>query len=418
MNINNLIMTSEISIKINLEDYPRLKALKKKDLDKSILDIFNTGYKICFPDKDESIKNKEFNEIKNKIEVLRKQLEDSDFADIADSISNKVAEQIAPLNASLSKLLGLQTASSKKGELGENIIQNAFVTRYGDLIYEDKSKVDHCGDAWITLPNNTKIIVEVKNYINIIPPKEIEKMENDMKTNHIRFSLFLGVNNSVQGFREMDFHNFCHQGENYFSIVVANLSNDISKLDLAFGMIRKLIDLMNDTNKFPWIQNKIKEDLNIINEMILKNTILRDGFYDMEENIIESLNKYHKKIRDYQYDMEQTLKRLTNDINGTMTKSLVENKKNAKEILLVHKEKKIYSVVSHLSDVIDKKNWELKEIKENNYELYSKDSIIGTLDIQLKKVIINFPNDQFNLIFNVGTSQQNSKNLKLLETNF
>lgn len=411
-------MASEISIKINLDEYPRLKAMKKKDLDKSVLDIFNTGYIICFPDKDEAIKNKEYNEINKKIESLRKQIEDSDFTDIADSISNKVAEQIAPLNASLAKLLGLQTASSKKGELGENIIQNAFITRYGDLIYEDKSKVDHCGDAWVTLPNKIRIIVEVKNYINIIPPKEIEKMENDMKTHHIKFSLFLGMNNSVQGFREMDFHTFSHQGETYFSIIVANLSNDITKLDLAFGMIRKLIDLMNDTDKFPWIQNKIKEDLNIINEMVLKNTILRDGFYDLENDVHDSLNKYHKKIRDYQYDMETTLKRLANDITGTMTTSLLENKKKAKEILLAHKDKKIYSIVSHISDVIDKKNWELKEIKENNYELYNKGTKIGNLDVQLKKAIINFPHNQLDLIFNAGNNLQNNKNLKILETNF
>lgn len=411
-------MANEFTFKINLDDYPRLKSLKKRDLEKSTLDIFKTGYRLCFPDKDETIKNKEFNEIKNNIETLRKQIEDSDLTDIADSITCKIAEQIAPLNASLSKLLGLQTASSKKGELGENIIQNAFTTRYGDLIYEDKSKVDHCGDAWITLPNNTKIIVEVKNYINTIPSKEVEKMEFDMKTNHIRFSLFLGINNLVQGFREMDFHTFSHQGETYFSIIVANLSNDINKLDLAFNMIRKLIELMNSPDKFPWIQKKIKDDLNTINEMVLKNTILRDSFYDMESDIIESMNKYHKKIRDYQYEMEQTFKKLTNDINGTMTTSLVENKITNKEILVVHKEKKTYPIVSHLADIFDKKNWQLKEIKENSYEWFNGETKMGKLDIQLKKVIVSLIDGQLDLVFNAGNDKQNSENFKILETNF
>ena len=79
-----------------------------------------------------------------------------------------------------------------------------------------------------------------------------------MKSNHIKFSLFLGMNNSVQGFREMDFHTFSHQGETYFSIIVANLSNDITKLDLAFGMIRKLIDLINDTDKLSLLTNNHK----------------------------------------------------------------------------------------------------------------------------------------------------------------
>ncbi len=68
--------------------------------------------------------------------------------------------------------------------------------------------------------------------------------------------------------------------------------------------------------------------------------------------------------------------------------------------------------------MIDKKNWELKEIKENNYELHNKGTKIGNLDVQLKKAIINFPHNQLDLIFNAGNNLQNNKNLKILETNF
>jgi len=39
------------------------------------------------------------------------------------------------------------------------------------------------------------------------------------------------------------------------------------------------------------------------------------------------------------------------------------NKKTVKDIMLKHKDKKIYQVVSHLSDIIIKKNWEIKIIR-------------------------------------------------------
>lgn len=407
----------ELTLKINFNDYPMLKALKKKDSEKLVIDIFNVGYKLYFPNKDHLIKKQEFDEIRTSIDALRVEIADSDLSDIGDIIVAKINEQIQPLNNSLNKLLGLQTASSKKGELGENIIQNAFSTRYGDLIYEDKSGVSHSGDAWITLPNNEKIMIESKNYTNTVNKTEIEKMEYDMKFNHIRFCLFLSLNAPIQGFREMDLHTFIHNGENYFSIMISNISNDISKLDLGFSMIRKLMELLNNPEKFPWIQKKIQENLNKVNEITIKNYILRDNFYVLEKSIHSSLDIYHKQIRDYQYEMEELVKNLTTEINATIKDSM-ENKKSIRDIISIHKSKKIYPIISHISDIIEKKKWTLKETSDNKYDLLNKDEKVGSFEITLKKATINFPNNQLDLNFNAGNTKQNSQNLKILEINF
>ena len=398
----------DLAIKINLKEFPMLKSLKKKDLERNIHDMFLIGYRIYFPNIDENNGNIELKEISVKIENLRKQIEDSNVID-------KLGEKLDPLNLSLSKLLGLQSASAKKGELGENIIQNAFLTRYGDVIYEDKSKVDHSGDAWVYLSNKEKIMVEAKNYTNTINKNEVEKMEYDMKFNNIKFCLFLSLNASIQGFRDMDFHTFSHNGECYFAIMVANLSNDICKLDLAFSMIRKLMELINSPEKFPWIQTKIKENLNRVNDIIKKNYLLRDNFYTMEKSIVSSMDMYHKQIRDYQYEMESIIKQLTTDINSTMVNS-IEMKKTNKDYMLIHKDKKIYQVVNRIIDIFDKKKWEVNDKSNNKYEIIIKGNTIGLLEILLKKTTINFPNNQLDLIFNVGNNKQNSTNLKILET--
>jgi hypothetical protein len=411
--------TNEFMLKINYNDYPMLKSLKKKDSEKLIIDIFNAGYKLYFPNKDQLIKNQEFDEIRNSIDALRAGIADSDIGDIGNTLLSKINEKIEPLNNSLNKLLGLQTASCKKGELGENIIQNAFLTRYGDILYEDKSGVAHSGDAWIYLPDKEKIMIESKNYTKTINKDEVEKMEYDMKFNNIKFCLFLSLNAPIQGFREMDLHSFSHNDENYFAIMISNLSNDITKLDLGYTMIRKLMELFNNSEKFPWIQKKIKDNLNKVNEIVIKNYVLRDSFYTMEKSIQSSMDIYHKQIRDYQYEMEQLIKSFTNDISTTMVDSIKDKKEQStKEILLIHKTKKIYQVVSHISDLIEKKKWNLLEISKNKYELSNKGSKIGTFDIALNKATINFPNNQLDLIFNAGNTKQNSQNLKILETNF
>ena len=44
-------MSFEITLKLNNKDFPILQTIKKKDINKLILDIFHTGYKLYFPDK-------------------------------------------------------------------------------------------------------------------------------------------------------------------------------------------------------------------------------------------------------------------------------------------------------------------------------------------------------------------------------
>jgi hypothetical protein len=213
----------------------------------------------------------------------------------------------------------------------------------------------------------------------------------------------------------MDFHTFTHNGNMYFAIIVSHLSNNINKLDLAFIMIRKLIDIMSTPDKFPWIQKKIHEGLNRVNEIISKNYLLRDNFYIMEKSIYSAMDMYHKELRNYQYELEETIKLITAEINSTMIESV--NKKTIKDIMLKHKDKKIYQVVSHLSDIIIKKNWEIKIIDDNKYELYNKDEKIGYFDIQLKKVKIYFISNQLDLTFNATNSKINNQNLQIIENN-
>ena len=72
-------MSSEISIKINLDDFPMLKSFKKKDLEKTINSIILTGYKIYFPNIEDNTKNIELKEISIKMDNLKSQIEESNL---------------------------------------------------------------------------------------------------------------------------------------------------------------------------------------------------------------------------------------------------------------------------------------------------------------------------------------------------
>ena len=65
------------------------------------------------------------------------------------------------------------------------------------LLFENKAKTPHSGDAWLHLPDKKIIMLESKNYTTRVNKDEVEKMESDMKTNHIRFGIFVSWNSIV-----------------------------------------------------------------------------------------------------------------------------------------------------------------------------------------------------------------------------
>lgn len=116
-------MSFEITLKLNNNDFPILQTIKKKDINKLILDIFHTGYKLYFPDKNKISEKQEYDELRHSIVSLREEIAESDLSDIGDIIISKINEKIEPLNNSLSKLLGLETASCKKENLEKTLFK-------------------------------------------------------------------------------------------------------------------------------------------------------------------------------------------------------------------------------------------------------------------------------------------------------
>nr|QFG74245.1 MAG: hypothetical protein [Megaviridae environmental sample] len=351
--------TLTCKIILNKEEYPILTKLKKSELNGVILEIFNTGYKCIYPKEiNTNIKN---NELLNKINTLETTLE---------------------------RLIGLSSTSSKKGELGEALIEEQITQKYGDIKYTDMSKTSHSGDAWIKFDSlNDKIMLEIKNYTNKVNKDEIIKMKNDMKTNNINWGVFISWNSGVNNYREFDIDTFNHQGQVYTIIIISNLSNDVDRLDMGMQLIKKLIQNYSNSEKFPWVTNKIKSDLEKLNEIIMINYQLRDWFNEMENSIKGSLNKYYTKLRDYQLEIDSLVKNITNNINGTIEESIISPNFNFENILEKYKDnKKLLPMLSKIIDKLQKNNIYMTDFNENN--LYKDQEKIGNIKIQTKKILL------------------------------
>jgi hypothetical protein len=401
----------EFTLKLDEKEYPMLNNFKKKELDKYLFKIFKTGYQIHFPSNDKIEQQLEHNELLERIETIKEELK--------DQINNsEIGDKINSLESSLTKLIGLSSNSCKKGNFGENVLEEIFSKRYGDIQFERKSNVAHSGDAWLYLPDGKLIMLESKNYTTTVNKDEITKLQSDMINHHIKWGILTSFNSSIQGMRELDLHTFNHNNETYFTIMISNMSADIHKLDLGLQIIRKLMLTINDLPQFPWIIKDISHSLNELNQIIQKNYYLRDSYYTMERDVQKSLSNYHIILRDYQYDIEIKIKEIISKIKETMDTSIQNNIVNDTQLMIdKYHDKKILPIIVRLVDVIQNKKWIVNYDNETTDWIIQSNGIeMGKVKIQTKKAIINIPSNDLTLNLHLGKDKENKQNLEIIKS--
>lgn len=374
----------ELNLKINKADFPVLDTIKKKDLNKILLNILQTGYDIHFPSLNKIENNIEYKELLTTIQTLKNEFKE-------ELNNSEIKEKIGLLESSLNKLIGLSSNSSRKGNLAENILEEIFSKRYGDIQFERKSQVAHSGDAWLYLPDNKIIMLESKNYTTVVNKDEIIKLQSDMINHHIRYGLLVSFNSNIQGMKEMDLHTFIHNKETYSVICISNLSNDLHKLDLGIQILRKLINHL-DLSASDWIFKDVNQGLQELNEIIQKNYILKDSFYNMEKDMHKLLSTYHITLRDYQYEIENKINDIMGKINNEPTDTYLE-------LLNKHKDKKILCLLDRFIDIIRVKKWDLAFDEDSDkWIINKKGKYIGLFKIQIKKILLKFQDNEYKLI--------------------
>ena len=386
---------SKITFDINIDEFPLLGNINPEMHNEYIKNIFKLGYNMYFP----QYQQPEYNHIISKIDQIQDTIKETNIKDY-----------LVSLDTSLNKLIGISSNSNKKGNFAENVLENIFETRYGDIKFERKSSVAHSGDAWLYLPDNTIILLESKNYNTTVGKEELIKLQNDMVTNNIHWAIMVSFNSQIQGMKELDFHTFVHSDTKYSIILISNLSNNILKLDLTLQIIRKLITCTDENVSVPYI-NDINNSLIELNSLIEKNYLLRDTYYTMEQNIQKSLATYYNVLRDYQYDIDIKIKQIINNVKNIINEPIVKN--NYDIILETFNDKKTLPIITKLLDIIKIKKWEINIKDTTNWVIMYKDTTICTVVIQLKKIIVTHNQIELTFITNKD-NQQNFEIIKLL----
>lgn len=396
-----------IELKIDDKDFPILNNFKKKELEKYILKIFKSGYQIHFPSTNVIQQNIEFTELVERIENVKDELKlEINNTDISDKINS--------LESSLSKLIGLSSNSCKKGEFGEKVLEELFNTRYGDIQYVKMNHIAHSGDAWIYFPDNKKIIIESKNYTNTVNKDEINKLQSDMITNHIKWGLMISFNSNITGMKELDFHTFIHNNETYSVIMISNLSTDFHKLDLGLQIIRKLINNFDNIIEFPWVIKDITTSMNELNQIIQKNYSLRDAYYTMERDVQKNLSSFHIFLRDYQYELDTKINEIINKITTTMKNPEINIINDYQDIINKYTDKKVLPLITRLVDIAQNKKCKIQLIDNNDWIFKKEDITICNLKVQAKKIILNIIENDITINLHIGKDKENKGNIDMI----
>lgn len=375
-------------LEINLKDYPELLKQKKSCLNKSVKDIFNNGYNVLYPklDSNENLILSKLNTIENN------------------------SPHINELNKSISQLLGITSNSSRKGELGEQIVEKYINKKYGTSNYVVKRSEDHCGDGWLNL-NNKNIIVEVKAYSSTVNIKEVDKLKYDMEYNNINIGIMLSLGSDIQGSKLVDLEVFNIKNKKCYIIKVSHISQNYDLLDIGFNIMENINKLEIDKkNSVVLLEENLLEKITILHEKIKKTTKLRELFQSMTLEINSKMDLFYSELTNLYLEQEYCVKQICNEINKNSINKLEINKNNIIELEKFRK----YKIYNNLLKIIDLLNRLKIKYSISDCKIFLDKGVIKILKDKLQ---INIENPLITLYITSKTNstKSNKENMKLLE---
>jgi hypothetical protein len=371
------------SLELNQIEFPRLFELNEDAISDILKKMLTIGYNTYFPK----------NDLNNDSKLIYENIPQlSTKFDILDTLINK--------------LTGISNNSKKIGIFGENYIQELIAKNFIGVSYQKTGEIDHSGDGLLTLSNGSEILIEIKNYSNIVNDDEIDKFTFDMKTTKRKYGLFLSLNSKINKSKILDLKTFTHDNETYYQFFVSNLSDDLHRLEVGILLLQVLSEHKNSKSKEYILDDTIKEKLTILIDHINENEKLRGCFLDTEKDIRNSLNNFYQKLRDNHMDIENKIKSIFTTLkDNNITNLPSESEEN--QLLIKYKNTKIINILKKTIDYLDTNSIEYtfndKEITIKEYGLIKilKEKIV--LHTKSKLVIpINIDNwqlfeNQFNL---------------------
>ncbi len=327
-----------------------------------------------------------------------------------NEINDKSTKSIEDANNNFNNLLldftGKSKTSSIKGMIAETFLQNTIE----DFFKEDQCNVTaqtaHEADIQLISNQHPTILIESKNYSNVVPSKEIIKFNEDMIRTNSKLGIFFSFNSKVTGIK--DNFKIIKTNNNSIQLFITNIPMDVKYIVFAIKFMKFISSNFSDNNKHINLNEinrnaiAITESLKKVNEIFTHLSNCRFTLNNERSNMMKSLDNI---LASY-YENEACIKSITDTIINTIDnklqklldkENLISNKFNNNiESLLVDIDFNTDSLKKILSQ-FDLNGYEL--IKNEKKILFSKNNRkCGNITYTKNKVKINLLSIDANFI--------------------
>ncbi len=404
-----------IKIRIDEDNFPMLFKIDKEELGSLCFNIFEFGYNMFFPSKDDRNNTQINNLIQNNQEVLIKNMDyrtDSIKNDI-QKIENKMCEieiedKLEKFSTILDQLFGISNNSSRKGKLTEDVIYTIMKNKFKDYTFQETRNIPHSGDAIINIPKNNKIVkvmIEIKNYNNTVDTEEINKLKYDMKQNKIKYSIFISMKSGFVGKKQLSFEEFTSNNELYTILYVPTLSDDINKFEVSIIMMDRIVDfqLNHNTNfkHIKWLENSIVNNLAELDDIFLEFNDLKNSYLKVERSVKQSLAEHYLSLVNYESNLKVKINRIWKSVNSdfeSARKELLASNKMDSILESIKQEKNNKNLIKIIQQLM-KYGFCIGKTDIGNlfYILSSANDIVGTILKDSKIIEVSFNNPKIKL---------------------
>lgn len=255
---------------------------------------------------------------------------------IINSSSSIVDSKLELIDDKLNSFLHLQSNSSKKGDLSENICRKLLCKKYPDWEFNDVSNDSYSGDCRAIKTPIGEILYEFKNYDTNVNNDQVLKFHRDLEYTGIKLGIFVSNTSGIVGKKSIEWEII---QKNKIIVYVSNIGYN------GYGCIigtELLIALVNS---------------NILDEsrmLFYKNYELNE----LKDNLLELTEKYQQNLEDltkHKYLIKDQ-KHKINLCLETLEKSIFEIELNQTTIF-----NNIFKLIKSI-DITDKNIQPIKDI--------------------------------------------------------
>ena len=207
---------------------------------------------------------------------------------------------IDTIREQLKRIVPTITTPMKKGEITVKAIYDSYLEHFMDDSFEDVSRIGKYTDIMATTSDDSKVLIELKDYKNDVPYAEVNKFWRDLELRNVEYGIFISMRTRISKFST------CinlKRNMNKTGVFITNSELGWKGHLFALHIMKKVIEIENLKSK-----EIISEDINNAFNRIYK--IIKEI-----QQLSESIDEIKKRVDDLRTVSDTRLDKIASIVN-------------------------------------------------------------------------------------------------------